>query len=82
MRQNDIESQQLERNQNEIRQIEADLISRDTSAENRVLLLIDLKEASERTGQIEAEIVELVEERAIYEQELAQYEAMIADTNY
>ncbi len=47
-----------------------------------MLLLVDLKELSERTGQIEAEIVELVEERAVYELQLSQYEAMIADTNY
>ncbi len=73
---------ELERNGDRIRQVEADLISSETSAEDRILLLIDLKELSERTGQIEAEIVELVEERAVYEQQLSQYEAMIADTNY
>lgn len=73
---------ELEKNKDKIRQVEADLISRETSAEDRILLLVDLKELSEQTGQIEAEIVELVEERAVYEQQLAQYEAMIADTNY
>jgi hypothetical protein len=46
------------------------------------LLLVDLKELSERTGQLEAEIVELVEDRAVSEEQLAQYEAMIADANY
>lgn len=73
---------ELERTKDRIRQIEADLISRDTSAEDRVLLLVDLKDESEKIGQIDAEIVELIEERALYEQQLAQYEAMIADTNY
>ena len=73
---------ELDRNKARIRQIEADLISRETSAEDRVLLLVDLKEAAERTGEIEAEIVELVEERAVFQQQLDQYEAMIADTNY
>ena len=73
---------ELERTKDRIRQIESDLISRETSAEDRVLLLVDLKEESEKIGQIEAEIVELIEERALFEQQLAQYEAMIADTNY
>lgn len=73
---------ELERNKEKIRQIESDLISSETSAQDRILLLVDLKEAAERTGEIEAEILDLVEERAVYEQQLAQYEAMIADTNY
>jgi hypothetical protein len=73
---------ELERTTDQIRQVEADLIASETTAQDRVLLLIDLKELSERTGQIDAEIVELVEERAVYEVQLAQYEAMIADTNY
>jgi len=73
---------ELERTEDRIRQIEADLISSETSTEDRVLLLAELKDESERTGQLEAEIVELVEERAIYEQQLAAYEAMIADVHY
>ena len=73
---------ELERTEDNIRQIQADLISPETSAEDRVMLLVDLKEESERIGELEAEIVELIEDRAIFEQQLAQYEAMIADTNY
>jgi len=73
---------ELENNKERIRQVEAELISSETTAEDRILLLVDLKELSEKTGQIEAEIVDLVEERAVHEQQLAQYEAMIADTNY
>lgn len=73
---------ELDRNKARIRQIESDLISSETSAEDRILLLVDLKEAAERTGEIEAEIVNLVEERAVFQQQLDQYEAMIADTNY
>ena len=73
---------ELKKTKEDIRQIEADLINSETTTEDRVLLLVDLKEAAERIGEIEAEIVELVEERATYEQQLAQYEAMIADTNY
>ena len=73
---------ELERTEDSIRQVEASLISRDTLIEDRVLLLVDLKELSERTGQLEAEIVELIEDRAVSEEHLAQYEAMIADANY
>jgi len=74
--------EELDRNKSRIRQVEADLISSETTAEERILLLIDLKELAERQGEVEAEIVNLIEERAVYEQQLAQYEAMIADTNY
>ena len=73
---------ELEKTQDRIRQVQADLISSETSTEDRVMLLVDMKELSERTGEIEAEIVNLIEDRAVYEQQLAQYEAMIADTNY
>ncbi|MDG2375070.1 MAG: DUF2799 domain-containing protein [Woeseiaceae bacterium] len=73
---------ELESTENRIRQIEADLINNETTAEDRALLLNDLKELSERTGGIKAEIVDLIEKRVIYEQQLAQFEAMIADTNY
>ena len=72
----------LERKEDRIRAVEAELIARETTAENRVLLLVELKELSEETGQIEAEIVALVEERAVAEQQLAEYEAIIADASY
>ena len=72
----------LERKEDRIRAVEAELIARETTAENRVLLLVELKELSEETGQIEAEIVALVEERAVAEQQLAEYESIIADASY
>jgi len=73
---------EMERTEDRIRQVEADLISSETATEDRVLLLVDLKDMAERIGELDAEIVELIEERAVYEQQLAQYEAMIADANY
>jgi hypothetical protein len=73
---------ELEKTEEQIRQVQADLISPETSPEDRVMLLVDLKDLSERTGEIEAEIVNLIEDRAVYEQQLNQYEAMIADTSY
>ena len=73
---------ELEQTEDNIRRIQADIISPDTAAEDRVMLLVELKDESERVGELEAEIVDLIEDRAIFEQQLAQYEAMIADTNY
>ncbi len=73
---------QLDNARVRIRNAEAALISADTAIEDRVLLLADLKELSERTGQLDAEIAELIEERAISEQQLAAYQAVIADAGF
>ena len=73
---------ELDRNESRTLEVQQGLISSETTAEERVSLLLELTELSERNGQIEAEIVELIEERAIYEQQLSQYEAMIADVNF
>ncbi len=73
---------QLDNARVRIRSAEAALISADTAIEDRVLLLADLKELSERTGQLDAEIAELIEERAISEQQLAAYQAVIADAGF
>ncbi|MDX1405444.1 MAG: DUF2799 domain-containing protein [Woeseiaceae bacterium] len=73
---------ELDNVKDKIRSAEASLISPETTMEDRVLLLADLKEYSERTGQLEAEIAELIEERAIHEQQLAAYQAMLADSGF
>jgi len=73
---------ELEKTHDKIRSAEAELISAETTIENRVLLLSDLKEFSERTGQLDAEIAGLIEERAISEQQLAAYQAVIADAGF
>jgi hypothetical protein len=65
-----------------VREAEAELIARETSVEDRVMLLSDLKDYSERTGQLEAEIVGLIEDRAISEQRLQSYEVILADSGY
>ncbi|MEO1204028.1 MAG: DUF2799 domain-containing protein [Pseudomonadota bacterium] len=57
---------------------EAALIAPETTIQDRVLLLADLKELSERTGELEAEIEDLVAERAKHEHTLAQYEQTVA----
>lgn len=65
-----------------IREKEAALISQETSTEDRILILADLKDLSEEVGQLETEIVALSEDRVVYEHELASYEAMLADSGY
>ncbi len=73
---------ELGRLEDRIRDAEAALIAQETTVEDRVLLLADLKDFSERTGQLEAEIVDLVEDRALSEQRLASYETILADSGY
>jgi hypothetical protein len=65
-----------------IRAKEAQLIAVETTVQDRILIIADLKQLNERTGQLEAEIEDLIEERAIHEQELAAYEQVLADTGY
>lgn len=73
---------ELEATKTRIRDTEAALISRETSTEERVLLLADLKELSERTGELQSEIDLLYEDRVRHEIELASYEAVLADSGY
>jgi hypothetical protein len=73
---------ELKRTKEEIRAKEADLISEDISTQDRVLLLADLKELSERTGELEEEIEHLVADRARYEHELRDYEQTVAAYGY
>lgn len=73
---------EIERIKDKIRSKEAELISDDVTIEERVLLLADLKELSERTGELETEIERLVADRARYEYELRDYEATVASHGY
>jgi hypothetical protein len=73
---------ELERIHDEIRESEASLISEETTTEERVLLLVDLKDLSERTGQLEAEIQDLYEQRARYQSELEHYQVALLDSGY
>lgn len=59
-----------------------DLISEETTTEQRIALLAEMKELSERTGELEAEIEQLVDERARAEQELQYYEQTMAAEGY
>lgn len=58
------------------------LISAETTTEDRVQLLADLKRHSERTGALEAEIKLLIADRARFEQDLRNFEQTVADHGY
>lgn len=65
-----------------IRANEAALIAPETTVQDRILIVSDLKEMNERIGHLEAEIDDLIADRARHEQELANYEQVLADTGY
>ena len=73
---------ELERIEDEIRQKEAALIDEETTTEQRILLLADLKDLSERTGELEEEIRHLYEERARHQVELDNYQVTVTDYGY
>lgn len=68
---------ELENVEDEIRQNEASLIDSEATTEERILLLADLKDLSERTGELEAEIRDLHADRARYQAELDNYQASV-----
>jgi len=73
---------EVERIEDEMREKEAALISQETTTEERVLLLVDLKDLSERIGQLEAEIQDLYEQRARHQVELEHYQVAVIDYRY
>lgn len=73
---------ELDNIKKEIRFREAALISAETTTEDRILYLADLKDLSERTGQLEEEIQNLTADRARYDQELQHYEQNVAAYGY
>lgn len=73
---------ELDQTKEQIRQKEALLIAPETTTEERILILSDLKELSERTGQLQSEIITLIDDRARHEEQLANYQASVADYGY
>lgn len=69
---------ELEHVKEEIRDKEAKLIASETTSEDRVLLLVDIKDLAERTGELESEIEQLIADRARHEQDLQHYEHTVA----
>lgn len=73
---------ELEQTKDRIRQTEAELIDSETTTEERILLLADLKDLAERTGELEAEIDLLIDDRARHSERLASYQAVLANSGY
>lgn len=73
---------ELENTEGRILTAELLLISDETTADERLALLLELKELSERTGQLEAEIRQLIVDRARFEQDLQYYEQTVAAYGY
>ncbi len=73
---------ELEDIEGQISHNEALLIGDQTTTEDRVLLLAELKQLSERTGELETEIEVLIADRARHEQNLEHYEQNVAAYGY
>ena len=59
-----------------------EMISDESTSEQRVQLLVELKDLAERIGELEAEIKQLVADRARIEQELQYYESTLTAYGY
>lgn len=68
---------ELEYAEKRIITIGLELVAEETTTEQRVLLLAELKDTTERKGELESEIDFLIAERARAEQELQYYEQTI-----
>ena len=73
---------ELDHIQTTVREKEALLIATDTTMQDRILILADLKDLSERTGELEVEIDHLIDDRARAEQQLANYQQSVASFGY
>ena len=73
---------ELDRIDDLIREKEALVIASETTVQDRILILADLKELSERTGQLETEIAALIDDRARHQEQLANYQASVAHFGY
>ena len=73
---------ELEHIEDRITSVEAQLISDQTTTEQRVVLLGELKDMSERSGELESEIKHLIADRARLEQDLYHYEQTVVAYGY
>lgn len=73
---------ELKRNREKIREKQAELISDEVTPQDRLLLLSDIRELAERSGELEAEIEQLVADKARHEHELENYEQTVAAYGY
>lgn len=61
----------------ELQHAEARLINDDTTSEQRARLVADTKDIARRQGELASEILNLERDRAVYQQQLAEYQASI-----
>jgi hypothetical protein len=73
---------ELKRIKDSISVKEAALISDETTQNERIVLLADVKKLSERTGRLESEIKDLYAARARSQVELEHYRVVLADLGY
>ena len=73
---------ELEEIEDAVLQNGIDIIAKETTQEERILLLADMKDMAERTGQLEAEIKDLYEVRAHARSELEHYQMVVVDLGY
>lgn len=58
------------------------IIADETTMEDRIFLLADMKDLAERTGRLQSEIKELYDVRASNQVELEHYQLVVADMGY
>jgi len=75
-------SNELERIEDRLIANGIEMIAAETTKEERIYLLAELKDLAERTGQLEAEIEDLYVVRARSQAELENYQLMVADLGY
>jgi hypothetical protein len=73
---------ELDNNEKMMVEKEVALIAPDTTTEDRIRMIVELKEIAENNGELESEIDQLIHDRARHEHELESYEAILADTGY
>lgn len=73
---------EIKRTKSLMRTKEVELISDGTETQRRLILLADLKDLSERKGQLESEIEGLIADRARHEYELRAFEVTVAEYGY
>lgn len=66
----------------QMRTAESRLIATDTTVQDRVMVVAELKDLSEHTGELEAEIDQLIAKRAKSEQRLAKYQSVVAGAGF
>lgn len=78
----DVRQRELRNARERVTEIGVEIVASETTARERAELLAELKNLSERSGELESEIEQLVAERARAEEELRQYEQSVAAYGY